>query len=84
MTGLSLSAVSNEVLIRMNRWVLDKPPEEIKALENRHKRFILYYYIALNFFAARDRIKLPDCVIAAVRHRYPQHIDEDDYVGHKD
>ena len=55
-----------------------------QVVENNHKRFIFYYYFALNFFAARDRIKLPACVIAAVRHKYPQANDETDYVGHID
>ena len=72
------------ILTRINRWVIGMPAEEIAALENNHKRFIFYYYFALNFFAARDRIKLPACVIAAVRHKYPQANDETDYVGHID
>ena len=79
-----LPAYDHQILTRINRWVIEQPATEIARMQNNHKRFILYYYFAVNFFSARDRIKLPECVVAAVRHKYPQQQHDRDYVGHKE
>jgi hypothetical protein len=34
--------------------------------------FILYYWFAVDYFGAQDRIELPACVLAAVRSKYPE------------
>ncbi|CAB9521303.1 hypothetical protein SEMRO_1182_G250020.1 [Seminavis robusta] len=44
------------------------------------KRFGLYYWIGCNVFGFRERTPLPQCVVAYVRHHYP---NEDEKKGYK-
>ena len=45
---------------------------------------MLYYWFALDSFGSRNRIRLPQCVVSAVRAKYPQSVTSDDYKGHVD
>ena len=79
----SLPEYTHPALIRINRWVREKEPEELDEFPQGWKRFILYYFFAIDVFGARHRIRLPDCVVTAIRSKYPNPAGVP-YVGHKD
>ena len=47
---------------------------ELKDMENRHKRFLYYYYYATSvyqFHGRGNRVELPDCIVSVIRNAYP-------------
>jgi len=76
---LKLPRFDDPVLLRLaTRWLQEKPPTA-----PGHRRFILYYWFAITVFGATERIRLPACVVAAVRAAYPNPPGVP-YVGHID
>ena len=81
----NLPPYDSKILVGINRWARDKPLEDLQAMRQSHRRFMFYYYFAVDVYGASDRrIQLPPCVLAAVRHRYPQRLVDNDYIGHRD
>jgi hypothetical protein len=76
-----LPAYNSPDLIHMNRWARDMNTIQINAMTPGHRRFMLYYWFARDLFGCVDRIRLPDCVVAAVRSKYPNERGTP-YVGH--
>ena len=62
------------------KWIEDD--QDIADMPNRLRRFVLYYFMALDTFGALDRIKLPACVVSAIRAKYPQDLGDNGYKGH--
>ena len=56
---------------------------QLARTDQAHRRFALYYWVAIEIFGAVSRIKLPECVLSAVRAKYPNPIGEP-YKGHID
>ena len=81
---VTLPSYDHPVLVRINRWAVNKDAADLSRLTQSHRRFMFYYYFAVDIFGAVERIRLPECVLAAVRHQYPQLVTEIDYVGHRD
>lgn len=47
---------------------------ELKDMENRHKRFLYYYYYATSvyqFHGRGNRVELPECLVSVIRSAYP-------------
>ena len=47
---------------------------DLKDMEMRHKRFLVYYYYATSVYQFRgrgNRVELPKCIVSAVREKYP-------------
>ena len=45
-----------------------------KDMQNRNKRFLLYYYYATSvyqFHGKGNRVELPECIVLAIRQAYP-------------
>ena len=60
----------DDILItRINRFIQKDIDMDILAQPKR--RFILYYWFAVDYFGALERIRLPACTLAAVRAKYP-------------
>ena len=79
---LQLPPCESPFIMKMTkRWLQNRHPSELE--HNRHRRFLLYYYFACEVFGATDRIRLPACVVSAVRAMYPNPPGEA-YVGHRD
>jgi hypothetical protein len=78
-----LPAYNDSVVLQMNRWSRDMTPSQINAMSPGHRRFMLYYWFARELFGCVDRIRLPDCVVAAVRSKYPNQRGVP-YIGHID
>jgi hypothetical protein len=57
--------------------------ENPKTMENRGRRFVLYYYYATFVFGFFERTRLPLCVEAAIRSAFPNAAG-DAYVGYRD
>jgi hypothetical protein len=56
----------------------DRP---VDGMDNPDKRFVLYYWYATNIysiFGKQNRVKLPPCLIWAIRNLHPS----DNYMGH--
>ncbi|KAL7547980.1 hypothetical protein ACHAWF_017086 [Thalassiosira exigua] len=48
--------------------------KELKDMDNRNKRFLLYYYYATSvyqFHGRGNRIDLPECLVSTIRHKFP-------------
>ena len=80
---LELPPHDHPVLVSICKWARDQLPEELSEIGNNHKRFILYYFFAVEVFGARTRICLPHCVVTAIRYKYPNPVGIP-YVGHRD
>ena len=68
--------------IRSQCYFADKPVEQ---MDNKHKRFLLYWWWAVNIFAIRGkgmRSELPACIVRRIREKYPNPKDEP-YTGFK-
>ena len=49
--------------------------KEVKMMNNSEKRFVLYYWSAMNIYKVHgkySRINLPECIKKAVRSTYPE------------
>ena len=44
---------------------------DIDDMEDRYKRFILYYYVATQIFEWQERTTMPVCVRVAIRSMHP-------------
>jgi hypothetical protein len=53
------------------------------SIQNKGKRWLLYYWYATFVFGAVLRIRLPACVVARIRALYPNPFGHP-YVGHQD
>jgi hypothetical protein len=78
-----LPAYDDDAVVSINPWAKCKSPAEIQSLRPALKRFLLYYWFAIDVFGAVERTKLPDCIIAAVRSKYPNPPGVA-YIGHID
>jgi hypothetical protein len=79
LTFEDLVAYDNDVILKLaSRWVREQDPTELPP---KHRRFLLYYWFAIDRFGATDRVRLPDCVVAAVRSKYPNEKGEA-YLGY--
>jgi hypothetical protein len=65
----SLSGADESVTCTPEPTCLNTDPQEIT--EPNYKRHVLYTFFAVDVFGARDRIRLPDCVVTAIRFKYP-------------
>jgi len=57
--------------------------KELKHMDNKNKRFLLYYYYATSvyqFHGKGNRVELPNCLVSAVRETYP---DDEKKKGNK-
>lgn len=73
--------------LAINQLAHDNPwaEREAHAMSLSQKRFLLYYWYATIVFhviGPRNRVKLPDCILQAVRNRFPE--ADGNYKGHED
>ena len=77
----ALPDFDDNALVGTNRHIPADFRNDLSVLNAEKRRFILYYWFATNIFGARTRIRLPVCVVSAVRSKYPN-LKGIEYVGH--